>query len=123
MIGRRWLKSHSMLFDACMITTGRRMARGILPSGVPKGSNSQPKKSGQRLSLNLIGCVYVCICHGITDHAIERATENGQFDSFDSLRARLGLGNTCGKCVDCAKDIFEEVKEQSSRKHPLHAHA
>jgi bacterioferritin-associated ferredoxin len=49
--------------------------------------------------------MYVCICFGITDKAIQRAAADGVRDVAE-LTARTGLGSNCGSCREMAADIL-----------------
>jgi bacterioferritin-associated ferredoxin len=49
--------------------------------------------------------MFVCICHGITDHQIREAAENG-CKSVSELTMRTGAGSTCGTCMDMAADLL-----------------
>lgn len=50
--------------------------------------------------------MYVCICNGITDHAIRRAAAEGA-TTLSELTSRTGCGDCCGSCVDLARDILD----------------
>ena len=52
--------------------------------------------------------MYVCICHGVTDHDIRRAAEAG-VRSVSELTMRTGLGSGCGSCVEMAGGMIDEV--------------
>jgi bacterioferritin-associated ferredoxin len=59
--------------------------------------------------------MYVCLCHGVTDHDIRRAAESG-VRTVSELTMRTGLGSGCGSCVGMASEIVDEVH---SRPFPL----
>ncbi|MGY4828774.1 (2Fe-2S)-binding protein [Sphaerotilaceae bacterium SBD11-9] len=59
----------------------------------------------------------VCVCHRISDRDIERHARNG-CASFDELQMDSGVASCCGRCADCARDVFE-----SARSSGLHPHA
>ena len=61
--------------------------------------------------------MYVCICNGITDHAIREAAARG-VGSLEELTMRTGLGSGCGSCADVAREILEEARPRS-REFPL----
>lgn len=42
--------------------------------------------------------MYVCVCKAVTDTAIKQAADNGAKNIRD-LKAQLGLGTGCGKCM------------------------
>ena len=52
--------------------------------------------------------MYVCICHGVSDHEIRRAAQDGVRD-MHVLTMRTGCGSGCGSCVDLAVQIMEEA--------------
>ena len=58
--------------------------------------------------------MYVCLCHGVTDHDIRRAAESG-VRTVSELTMRTGLGSGCGSCTSMASEIIDEV----SRPFPL----
>jgi bacterioferritin-associated ferredoxin len=53
--------------------------------------------------------VYVCICNGVTDHAIRQAAEAG-CRTMSELTMRTGAGSTCGSCIEMATAILEETR-------------
>ena len=52
--------------------------------------------------------MYVCVCFGITDKAIQRAATDGVRDIAE-LTMRTGLGSNCGSCRDMATAILSDV--------------
>ena len=52
--------------------------------------------------------LYVCICHGVTDHEIRRAAEAG-VRTVSELTMRTGLGSGCGSCVEMAGGLIDDV--------------
>ena len=52
--------------------------------------------------------LYVCICHGVTDHDIRRAAESG-VRTVSELTMRTGLGSGCGSCVEMAGGLIDDV--------------
>jgi bacterioferritin-associated ferredoxin len=52
--------------------------------------------------------MYVCICNAVTERQIRECARDGATSVAD-LRARLCVGNTCGKCVPHAKTVLREV--------------
>ncbi|GGW59606.1 bacterioferritin-associated ferredoxin [Alishewanella tabrizica] len=56
--------------------------------------------------------MFVCICKAVSDKAIKQAIAEGA-DSIRDLKARLGVGSQCGKCVCQASQILhnELVKQ------------
>ena len=53
--------------------------------------------------------MYVCICNGVTDHAIRDAAEAG-CSSVAELTMRTGAGANCGSCLDMAAEMLEQVR-------------
>lgn len=62
--------------------------------------------------------MYVCICNGVTDHAIREAVEAG-CRSLPELTMRTGCGATCGSCLDMAGDILEASRRELEARHAL----
>ena len=52
--------------------------------------------------------MYVCVCFGITDKAIQRAAADGVRDIAE-LTMRTGLGSNCGSCRDMASEILADA--------------
>ncbi len=52
--------------------------------------------------------MYVCVCFGITDKAIQRAAADGVRDVAE-LTMRTGLGSNCGSCRDMASAILNDA--------------
>ncbi|SFN31971.1 bacterioferritin-associated ferredoxin [Dokdonella immobilis] len=61
--------------------------------------------------------MYVCVCNGITDHAIREAAARG-VDTLEELTMRTGLGSGCGSCTDVAREILAEARPRV-REFPL----
>ena len=51
--------------------------------------------------------MYVCVCKGITDTAIEESVSAGA-RSFRDVRDELGLSTQCGKCAHHARIIVAD---------------
>ena len=47
----------------------------------------------------------VCVCHRVSDRDIARAAHGG-CASFDELQFELSVATSCGRCHDCAAEIF-----------------
>ncbi|MEZ5463466.1 bacterioferritin-associated ferredoxin [Dokdonella sp.] len=62
--------------------------------------------------------MYVCICNGVTDHAIREAAARG-VSSLEELTMRTGLASGCGSCADVARDILDEARTPLIRPFPL----
>ena len=60
--------------------------------------------------------MYVCLCHGVTDHDIRRAAEAG-CASVTELTMRTGLGSGCGSCSEMAGEILAQTR--GARAFPL----
>jgi bacterioferritin-associated ferredoxin len=52
--------------------------------------------------------MYVCMCHGVTDHQIREAVCEG-VASMSELRAELGVASNCGRCAPYAKELLDET--------------
>ena len=59
-------------------------------------------------SLPSARAMYVCLCHGVTDHDIRRAAEAG-CSTVSELTMRTGLGSGCGSCGEMAAEILGEA--------------
>lgn len=57
---------------------------------------------------NSIHSMYVCLCKGITDGALERAVADGA-RTFREVRNQLGVATQCGKCACLAKGIVDNA--------------
>ena len=62
--------------------------------------------------------MYVCICNGITDHAIRDAAAAG-CRSMPELTMRTGAGSTCGSCIEMATAILDEAIAARAQALPL----
>jgi bacterioferritin-associated ferredoxin len=56
--------------------------------------------------------VYICICHGITDHQIRSCVKDGARTLCD-LQGQLGVATQCGSCQGSALTILDETLERS----------
>ena len=56
--------------------------------------------------LTLFTIMYVCICHGITDKDIQKASNNGA-KNLNDLQSMTGCATGCGSCASMAMDILE----------------
>ena len=54
--------------------------------------------------------MYVCLCHGVTDAAIEAAVKDGA-RTFKQLSFMTGCGTQCGSCAVQAKALLAECLE------------
>lgn len=66
--------------------------------------------------------MYVCLCHGVTDHDIRRAAEAG-CASVSELTMRTGLGSGCGSCGELAAEILGEARPAQEFPLPVFAAA
>lgn len=53
--------------------------------------------------------MYVCMCHGITDSQIRDAVEGIGIGNLSDLRATLGVGSQCGKCIRTAQEVIDST--------------
>ncbi|WP_295641936.1 (2Fe-2S)-binding protein [uncultured Methylibium sp.] len=53
----------------------------------------------------------VCVCHRISHREIERHAL--ACDNFDELQLNTGVATGCGRCGDCARSVFDEVRQIS----------
>jgi bacterioferritin-associated ferredoxin len=53
--------------------------------------------------------VYICICHGITDHQIRSCVKDGAARTLCDLRGQLGVATQCGSCESSALQILRET--------------
>ena len=52
--------------------------------------------------------MYICICHGITDHQIRSCVKDGARTLCD-LSGQLGVATQCGSCASSALSILDEA--------------
>ena len=52
--------------------------------------------------------MYICLCHGVTDHAIREAAERG-VSTYRELSFATGCGTQCGSCAKSARQVFNEA--------------
>ncbi|WP_133470966.1 (2Fe-2S)-binding protein [Paraglaciecola marina] len=53
--------------------------------------------------------MYVCLCHGITDKAIQQAVREDGVGNMRQLKKKLNVGSQCGKCVQLAQTIIDNT--------------
>jgi bacterioferritin-associated ferredoxin len=58
----------------------------------------------------------ICVCYRISDRDIERHARNG-CASFDELQMDSGVSSCCGRCADCAREVFESARASTSWPH------
>lgn len=49
--------------------------------------------------------MYICLCNGVTDNQIKQSIHEGSM-TMKALYQDTNLGNQCGKCCQCAKQIL-----------------
>jgi bacterioferritin-associated ferredoxin len=55
--------------------------------------------------------MYLCICKPVSDTQIRQAVTQGA-RTVDDVRARLGVGTECGKCLDSIRELLDAVLTQ-----------
>lgn len=58
--------------------------------------------------------MFVCICHGINEKAIQQAVSEGA-KNVREVRKVLNLGSQCGQCVRHAHEVIEQAKETAQK--------
>ena len=53
--------------------------------------------------------MYVCLCHGITDKAIQRAVREEGIGNLRQLKQHLNVGSQCGRCIQMAQNIIDNT--------------
>jgi bacterioferritin-associated ferredoxin len=53
--------------------------------------------------------MYVCLCHGVTDHEIRAAVSLGA-DTLDAISQQLGVGTRCGCCRETAAQLISDCR-------------
>jgi bacterioferritin-associated ferredoxin len=53
----------------------------------------------------------VCLCHRVSDRDIRAAVQSGA-PSFDALKDDLRVASACGRCHDCAREVFDAACAQ-----------
>ncbi len=56
--------------------------------------------------------MYVCVCNSVSDRQIRRAVSEG-VSTLDDLRLELGVGNCCGKCLPCARQVLRTARAET----------
>lgn len=64
----------------------------------------------------------VCLCNNVSEKKIRMAVDAG-VTSMHQLRETLGVGNCCGKCKGCAKQVLRECLDASADTSHFHAQA
>ena len=50
----------------------------------------------------------VCVCRRVSDRDIVNAVKEGAA-CFDSLQMDTGVATQCGRCTECAQEMFEQA--------------
>ena len=66
--------------------------------------------------------MYVCVCNGVTDHAIREIAAAG-CRTLAELTMRTGCGASCGSCVQMAQDLLDEAQAIRDLPLPVLSHA
>ena len=53
--------------------------------------------------------MYICICHGITDHQIRDCVKAGCARTLGDLQGQLGVATQCGCCEGAAMQVLHET--------------
>lgn len=62
--------------------------------------------------------MYICVCKGVTDHAIREAVLQGA-ERMRDLKACLGVTEQCGICACHAKMVLDQTLIQATLTRPL----
>ncbi len=62
--------------------------------------------------------MYICVCKGITDHAIREAVLQGA-ERMRDLKASLGITEQCGICACHAKRVLDQALIRKTPDQPL----
>ncbi|MDV6343420.1 MULTISPECIES: (2Fe-2S)-binding protein [unclassified Nitrosomonas] len=61
--------------------------------------------------------MYICVCKGVTDHAIREAVLQGA-ERMRDLKVSLGITEQCGICACHAKNVLDQALMQETPTHP-----
>jgi bacterioferritin-associated ferredoxin len=50
----------------------------------------------------------VCLCHRVSDRDISAAAQRGT-TCFERLQDELNVSSSCGSCMDCAREVFDQA--------------
>jgi bacterioferritin-associated ferredoxin len=53
--------------------------------------------------------MYVCLCHGITDKAIQQAVREEGIGNLRQLKQHLNVGSQCGRCIQMTQSIIDNT--------------
>jgi len=62
----------------------------------------------------------VCVCNRVSDREIHQAVEQHGVREYDHLVDMTGTGSCCGRCTDCAREVFDAACDAADRT-PAHA--
>ncbi|SDY28252.1 (2Fe-2S)-binding protein [Nitrosomonas sp. Nm58] len=61
--------------------------------------------------------MYICVCKGVTDHAIRQAVLQGA-ERMRDLKACLGVTEQCGLCACHTKMVLDQTRKQKTLAQP-----
>lgn len=61
--------------------------------------------------------MYTCICNRVSDNEIRKIIENNSISSITQLTKFTLVGNTCGNCINHAKEIINSYIVLDTDKH------
>jgi len=64
----------------------------------------------------------ICLCQRVSDRDIRAAVQSGTL-SFDLLQDETGVSTRCGRCRDCARQIFDGALTEQGAARPPSVHA
>lgn len=53
----------------------------------------------------------VCVCNRVSDRDIDQAVRSGTH-SFDLLLDDTRVASCCGRCHDCAREVFDAARQR-----------
>ncbi|MEN9844535.1 MAG: hypothetical protein RLZZ612_2364 [Pseudomonadota bacterium] len=60
----------------------------------------------------------VCVCHRVSDRSIAQCARQGW--SFDDIQLELGVATQCGRCENCARQVWQECTPSDAQVAHLH---
>lgn len=51
----------------------------------------------------------VCVCNRVSDRDIDRAVRDGA-QAFELMLAETRAASCCGRCRDCAREVFDAAR-------------
>ncbi|MBI3153771.1 MAG: (2Fe-2S)-binding protein [Burkholderiales bacterium] len=64
----------------------------------------------------------VCLCHRVSDRDIQREVGSGT-RCFEQLQGDTRVASSCGKCLDCALEVFDAALKARADRQPAGAQA